>query len=227
MIIIHLNSTLLFIKYALKFFKDEIKVLEIGPDEIPSSYRKKVKIKSIVWDTIDLSPNYNTTFLAKNEYQFPIEDKSYDIILSGQVIEHVRKIWIWIKELSRICKVGGHIITINPISYPYHEAPVDCWRIYPEGMKALYEEQGLKVVLSKLESLESYQIQRNGFRNIYYGLPAPPDAFLSMGQFIKSLPKKLETPVYFIKSNINYLRMLLGRPISCSLDVITIGMKEK
>ena len=125
MIIIHLNSILLFIKYALKFFKDEIKVLEIGPDEIPSSYRKKVKIKSIVWDTIDLNPNYNTTFLAKNEYQFPIEDNSYDIILSGQVIEHVRKIWIWIKELSRICKVGGHIITINPISYPCHEAQVD------------------------------------------------------------------------------------------------------
>jgi len=226
-IFIHLNSILLYKKYAVKYFKEGIKVLEIGPDKLPSSYMNSINNMSIVWDTIDLYPNKNTDFIAKNEYEFPIEDNSYDIILAGQVIEHVRKIWVWIKELSRVCKKGGYIIIISPISYPYHEAPYDCWRIYPEGMKALFEECGLKVILSKKESLESYQLRRNGIKNIYFGLPAPPDALLSIKCFIKSLIKRFKSSIFFIKSIINYVRMISGWPISCSLDVITIGVKEK
>ncbi len=40
------------------------------------------------------------------------------------------------------------------MNWPYHEAPVDCWRIYPEGMKALYEEAGLTMVFGVTECLE-------------------------------------------------------------------------
>ena len=36
-----------------------------------------------------------------------------------------------------IISPNGYIITINPVSWKYHEAPVDCWRIYPEGMKTI------------------------------------------------------------------------------------------
>jgi hypothetical protein len=76
-------------------------------------------------------------------------------VIAGQVIEHVRRVWVWMRELARICKAGGHVIVINPVSWPYHEAPIDCWRIYPEGMKALCDEAELEVVLSRWESLEA------------------------------------------------------------------------
>jgi len=49
-------------------------------------------------------------------------------------------------------------ITINPVSWPYHEAPVDCWRIFPLGMEALAEEAGLSVELCLFDSLEQEQI---------------------------------------------------------------------
>ena len=49
------------------------------------------------------------------------------------------------------------MITINPVSWVYHEAPVDCWRMFPEGMKALYEDASLSVVLSHWGSLETPQ----------------------------------------------------------------------
>ena len=55
---------------------------------------------------------------------------------------------------SRICKPGGLVITIGPVSWPYHEAPIDCWRAYPEGMRALHEDAGLVVELAIVESLE-------------------------------------------------------------------------
>ncbi|MCX5714988.1 MAG: methyltransferase domain-containing protein, partial [Candidatus Omnitrophica bacterium] len=148
----HLNSMLLFEKYAKKLFKPNTVVLEIGPDKFPSTYYEIVGIKAIDWQTLDIFSAPNLTYTAKNEYHFPVSDGTFDIVLSGQVLEHVRKPWVWIRELTRICKVGGHIITINPVSWPYHAAPVDCWRIYPEGMKALYEEGGIKVELCKMES---------------------------------------------------------------------------
>jgi SAM-dependent methyltransferase len=95
------------------------------------------------------------TYESVSEYAFPIDDDCYDIVLSGQVVEHVPRIWRWMREVSRVCKEGGVVITINPVSWQYHEAPLDCWRAYPEGMKALYEDSSLDVLLSRWESLET------------------------------------------------------------------------
>lgn len=222
----HKNSILLFKKYASKYFKENMKVLEIGPDHIPSIYQKSIKRKAIIWDTLDIEPRENLVYVANDEYSFPIKDNYYDIIFSGQVIEHVKKLWIWIKEISRICKTGGIIITINPISWPFHKAPYDCWRIYPEGMKALYEEGGLLVKLSLFESLESIYIKKNGFWNIIPGKTAPQEAYWSFSEFIKYSIKNIKKPKVVVTSIIKYCKMLIGWPITCSIDTITIGIKK-
>jgi len=155
----HLNSELLFTKYAKKYFKPGIRVLEIGPNSLPSKYYSLVRDRSVHWDTLGLDSSRfkRLTFRSKSEYNYPLDDNSYDIVLSGQVLEHVKKVWIWMKELARICNKGGHVITINPISWEYHEVPVDCWRVYPEGMRALYDEANLKVILSEFEDLDNIQ----------------------------------------------------------------------
>jgi SAM-dependent methyltransferase len=151
----HLNSRLLFEKYAREHFRSGMRVLEIGPDGSPTTYQSIVDDGSIGWDTVDLLEGPHVTFSASSEYSFPIPDNAYDIVLSGQVIEHVRRIWAWMPEVARVCNPGGLVITINPVSWPFHQAPVDCWRIYPDGMKALYEDSGLDVLLSRWESLEA------------------------------------------------------------------------
>lgn len=152
----HLNSKLLFEKHALPYFHDGMKVLEIGPDAFPSTYCKLVARPSLEWHTIDIYDSDQLSFRATDEYRFPIDDNQYDLVFSAQVIEHVRKIWRWMPEVARVCRPGGTIITINPVSFRYHEAPVDCWRIYPEGMRALYEEAGIETVSSVTESLEPF-----------------------------------------------------------------------
>lgn len=139
----HENSTLLFQRYALPLFADGMKVLEIGPDNFPSSFRRCVSSGNLVWETLDLYDSPNLTYPKSNPYEFRIPDDRYDIVISGSVIEHVPRIWRWMAELRRVVKPGGAVITINPVSWPYHEAPIDCWRIYPEGMKVLCEDAGL------------------------------------------------------------------------------------
>ncbi len=156
----HTNSKLLFQKYARVYFHPRSRVLEIGPDRFPSpSYRSIVngdgpQNETETWDTIDIYRDSRFTYAANSEYSFPIPDNAYDIVLSGNVMEHVRKPWVWIREVARVCKVGGTVITIVPVSWPHPPAPLDCWRAYPDGLAALYEDAGLEVLLAVWESLE-------------------------------------------------------------------------
>ena len=151
----HRNAQLMMEQYGKPFFQAGSSVLEIGPDAAPSTFQRMAGQRVAKWDTLDIRTSYvQPTYLAMDEYEFPVPSDAYDIVLSGQVIEHVRKIWRWFPELARICKPGGLVITINPVSWHYHEAPVDCWRIYPEGMTALAEDAGLEVLSSRWESLE-------------------------------------------------------------------------
>jgi SAM-dependent methyltransferase len=195
----HLNSELMFKKHALKYFRPGLRVLEIGPDSFPSAYRVAVGI-DIEWHTLDIHPNPYLTYPSVSEYSFPIRENSYDIVLSGQVLEHVRKPWIWIKELARVCKPDGLVITINPVSWPYHEAPVDCWRAYPEGIRALYEDANLEVLFSQFESLETPEFRR--------ALP---------GRSRSGQPPKLIHAYNFLGR--------FGFPVERAFDTISIGKK--
>ena len=197
----HTNSKLLFARHSLDLFRPGMRVLEIGPDDFPSSYRSLVADCSITWDTLDCHGDVRLTFAGTPEYTFPIPAGAYDIVLSGQVIEHVRKPWLWIRELARVCRIGGFVITINPVSWPYHEAPIDCWRAFPEGMRALYEDASLEVLLSSWESLEATQFRRH--------IP---------GRSPECQPRLLRT-AYGILGR-------FGFPVERAYDTITIGRKS-
>jgi len=198
---LHTNSRLLFEKYAKSLFASGNKVLEVGPDSVPSTFATIVGNPSIVWHTLDIFDNPKLTYPNSNGYSFDIKDGEYDIVISGQVIEHVKKPWKWLPELARVTRKGGLVITINPVSWIYHEAPVDCWRIYPEGMKALYEDASLTVLLSTWESLETPQFRR----------------FIP-GTSIENHSKKRQT---FTK-----IFGRLGLPVERAYDTVTIGKKD-
>jgi len=144
------------------------------------------------------------TYLG-TEYSYPIDSGVADVVVATNVMEHVRKPWVWIKELARVCKPGGYVITINPVSWPYHAYPVDCWRAYPEGMKALYEDAALTVLISSCESLEDAHLRRHipgrSLRNIYD----------HSSWKMKTLAKIFE-----------WLRLPVERPY----DTVTIGQKK-
>jgi SAM-dependent methyltransferase len=138
----HQNSQLLFDAHAKARFADGMRVLEMGPDGFPSSFRQRVS-RNVTWDTADIYESPQLTYSKSDAYNLPVANDSYDVVFSAQVIEHVPRIWKWFPELARVTRPGGLVITINPTSWPYHEAPIDCWRIFPEGMKALCGEAGL------------------------------------------------------------------------------------
>ena len=156
----HLNSSLLFELYAAPLITTGMKVLEIGPDKIPTTLQQISHGPNIEWHLLGLEEDPALQVCAISEYEYPLADESYDVVVAANVLEHVRKPWVWIHQVTRVARIGGYVITVNPVSWPYHEAPVDCWRAYPEGMKALFEETGLELIVNRCGSQEPIRSSR-------------------------------------------------------------------
>jgi SAM-dependent methyltransferase len=140
---VHNNQLDLFRQFGEEHFRRDDRVLEIGPNLNQVAF----KADNQVWHTTDIMPDPRLTYVM-TEYSIPVPDASYDIVFSANVLEHVRKPWVWMRELARVCAPGGKVITLAPANWPYHEAPIDCWRVYPNGIKALYEDAGLEVIVA-------------------------------------------------------------------------------
>jgi hypothetical protein len=77
----HENSILLFKKYALPLLGHGMKVLEIGPDTFPSSYRKLVTAAAMAWETLDIYDSPQLTYPKSDVYRFGGRvEKSFDNI---------------------------------------------------------------------------------------------------------------------------------------------------
>ena len=223
----HLNCKLIFKKHVVTFFKPGIKVLEIGPLGNPSEYQKIINDRSIEWQTLnlvnwtldDMGNKDQLTVLTNDPYHYPVLDNTYDIVVSGSVMEHVEDIINWYQELKRIIKPGGYIITIVPVSWPYHEAPVDCWRIFPEGFKSIFSTVGLKKITCIFESLEFENcyptLNKNNFeilpgRSIYWDKSKTQlNSQIRWNQLIRKIP---------------FFRRLII-PIEAAFDTISIAQK--
>ena len=167
----HRNSQLLFCTYGISRITADARVLEVGPDAFPSTLRKQVCEFQGQWDTIDLFASSKLTYQAESEYVFPIESETYDVVVASNVIEHVRNPFRWMREIVRVVKPGGHVIIVVPNNWIFHEAPIDCWRIYPDGMKQLFDESGLdveQIVSKRLFVPSAQELVMTGFQSAFH-----------------------------------------------------------
>jgi SAM-dependent methyltransferase len=113
-------------------------VLDLGSTEMGACYRPIFSDKArFKYTGVDLSPGPNVDVVLKDAYKWrEIPSGSVDVLISGQVLEHVSFFWITALEISRVLAPGGVACIIAPSSGPEHRYPVDCWRFYPDGMRA-------------------------------------------------------------------------------------------
>jgi SAM-dependent methyltransferase len=87
---------------------------------------------------LDIEAGPNVDLVVKDKYQWNIADEAFDVVISGQCLEHVEAFWITMKEMERVCKVGGWLIVVVPWKWRIHPYPVDCWRFLPDGLRFLF-----------------------------------------------------------------------------------------
>lgn len=95
------------------------KVLEIGTgsgygiDYIAPHSEEFITLDKFQSD-IDFSQYSNVLFVQANVPPIPLEDNTFDFVVSFQVIEHIKDDITFVKEIHRVLKPGGQFIVSTP-----------------------------------------------------------------------------------------------------------------
>lgn len=138
-----------------------VSVADIGSYDSCGTYKPLIEKYGWSYTGIDIAAGPNVDIVV-NERDWSIVKSKFDIVISGQCMEHVRAIWDWILQVKSICKPNGLIILIAPWQWRIHQHPVDCWRILPDGMSYLLAQHaGLQVLEVGHNETDCYGVARN------------------------------------------------------------------
>ena len=97
---------------------------------------------------VDIMAGRNVDIQMVQPYKIPVPSDSQDVVVSGQVFEHIPFPWASILEIARVLKPDGLLFLTAP-SRGHHHSTYDLWRYYPDSMRALAAQ-------ADLELLEAY-----------------------------------------------------------------------
>jgi predicted SAM-dependent methyltransferase len=137
-----------FVERFLNSKKDEsLIILDLGSQDINGTYKPLFNQPGWMYLGIDISDGKNVDIVVSNTYSWKNIPSDYaDVFVSGQTFEHIDYIWLTMKEIFRVLKPGGLCCIIAPSSGIEHKYPIDCWRIYPDGFKALANYADFEII---------------------------------------------------------------------------------
>jgi O-antigen biosynthesis protein len=134
-----------------KFSLGKINLLDVGSYGVNGTYKEIFSDPGkYLYTGLDVNPGPNVDYTPSDPYRWPeLPDGSFDVIISGQAFEHIEYPWLIIEEMNRVLKNSGLICIVAPSRGPEHKYPVDCWRYYPDGFRALAKWANLEVLDAK------------------------------------------------------------------------------
>jgi SAM-dependent methyltransferase len=127
-----------------------MKILEVGSLDLHNPkkdliFRRYFRRPNWEFIGLDIEPGHNVDVVSVDKYNYPFPDNSFDLVLSGNTMEHVEDIYAFVKEIARLTK--DLVFIMVPNTHGLHQYPLDCWRVFPDGMKFLLAEvAGLEVI---------------------------------------------------------------------------------
>ena len=119
--------------------------LDVGAGGGP--YRKLLEDAGYRVRTLDIAAGEGVDIVGTAE-RTGLPDRSVDLVLCTQVLEHTRAPWLAMREFARLLRPGGKVVLSVPHVWFFHPHPNDYWRMTAEGVAALCEEGGLRMRLS-------------------------------------------------------------------------------
>lgn len=84
----------------------------------------------------------------QNILSLPFPDDTFDLVVTDQVLEHVRgDPFLAVEECRRVLRPGGIAVHTTPLLVQIHDYPGDYWRFTPDGLALMCENHG-EVLLS-------------------------------------------------------------------------------
>jgi SAM-dependent methyltransferase len=100
------------------------------------THRDLLRDRDCHYTGVDIRAGRNVDLVMKKPYSIPLKSKSADVIFAGQVLEHVPFFWASMLEIARVLAPGGHVFITVPSRGHVH-GKNDCWRYYPDGLRAM------------------------------------------------------------------------------------------
>jgi SAM-dependent methyltransferase len=126
-------------------------ILELGSGTSPGqtrTHRTLLEGAAHSYFGVDVREGNNIDQVMERPYTIPVRSRSKDVVISGAVLEHVPYFWASMLEVARVLRPGGLCFIVVP-SRGHKHSPIDCWRFYPDGMRAI-------AAASRLTLLESH-----------------------------------------------------------------------
>jgi SAM-dependent methyltransferase len=94
----------------------------------------------------DIPGNPQASVTLRAGGSVPVQDASFDAVLSTQVLEHVADPQLYLAECFRVLRPGGQLLLSTHGIFVYHPDPVDLWRWTGEGLRTAVERAGFEVL---------------------------------------------------------------------------------
>ncbi len=91
---------------------------------------------------VDIVPGPTIDVCASVEH-LPFPDEIFDLVVSQELLEHVRDPFRAMQEMRRVLRKGGVIYCQVPFIIGYHPGPTDFWRFTRQGIRELVEKADL------------------------------------------------------------------------------------
>ena len=143
---------------------EPLAIFDLGSQDINGSYRPLFALPPWKYVGVDLAAGNNVDVVLSDPYDWrEISAESADVIVAGQAFEHTEFFWETMRQIARTLKSNGLCCIIVPSSGPEHRFPVDCWRMYPDGLRALarYAELEVMEATTQWEDLPEYDNESN------------------------------------------------------------------
>lgn len=132
--------------YLDELSEEKLHILDVGSYDVCGSYNPLFTGGNWEYRGLDIEKGPNVDIVAEDNYAWPIEDQTFDVVVSGQAFEHVEFVWKTMAEIERVLKPGGMCCIIAPSTGLEHRYPVDCYRFYTDGLVALAKSVNMDVL---------------------------------------------------------------------------------
>lgn len=145
---------------------------------------------------VDIVASPNVDVVMTRPYTIPLPSRSADVVISGQAFEHIPFPWATALEIRRVLRPGGLAIVTAPSRGHVHDVH-DCWRYYPDGMRALAHWTGMEIVEARTDFPPALAGSR---RHDYAAIDANRYWGDTVGVFRR--PAGLPSPPHFVVSRV-------------------------
>ena len=119
------------------------RVLEVGSRNVNGSARRfieSMRPAEYVGVDIEAAPEVDV-ICAIEELREKFDAESFDLVVTTEVLEHVRDWRLAVSNLKRMCRPGGVVIvTTRSYGFAYHGYPFDYWRYEVSDMRSLFDD---------------------------------------------------------------------------------------